>query len=212
MERSVRISEEAGQALTRLGARVCAGPDDPEAWAVDVLRGALARLARVPKSSAPSAAHKFFGADGPAKGVRNSALARSRKSSKAEKRDETATIREACLQRAMSYCECGCGRPLATGIEAIPELDHFFGRGKVKQSVETCWILRADCHRDKTNSRPDAASWLRKFIVHCIKQFQRSVANGTAADTNYTAAADRAQDRLRFVEVRASLPAAPKVG
>ncbi len=90
---------------------------------------------------------------------------------------------------------------MAWGDEASrAELDHMFGRGKgrLPQSVETCWILRADCHREKTNSRPDAATWWRKFMDHCRSH-------------GYAKMADKAHDRMMFVEARASLPAAPRV-
>jgi len=146
----------------------------------------------------------------------NARLSRSRKPSKEEKKDDTSAIRAACYERAAGICECGCGHPVHHDAAALQidwnaqaELDHFFGRGKVKQSVETCWILRADCHREKTNSRPDAATWLRKFLTHVARR--RSIAAGSDAYPRWCDVEDAVKARLRFVETRAALPAAPRV-
>lgn len=137
---------------------------------------------------------------------------------KAEKQEETSAIREACLKRAAGKCECGCGQYLGPAVgdpaymmlTTMPELDHFFGRGRGRppQSVETCWILRADCHREKTNNRPDAATWLRKFITHCERQMATTddLERGQAL---YFALCE-ARKRLAFVETRSRLPAAPR--
>lgn len=117
--------------------------------------------------------------------------------------------REVCLTRSAGNCECGCGYALTEGgglQNGTPELDHFFGRGKVKQSVETCWILRADCHREKTNNRPDAATWLRKFIEH-LHGIPLEKGRGGV----YGAALAMARKRLAFVEARSFLPAAPRL-
>ena len=85
---------------------------------------------------------------------------------RAEKNAETAAIREAVFKRARGFCEVpGCGNIFTTFDPG--ELDHFHGRIRVKQSVESCWaICRAD-HRAKTDSRPSRAFWLEKFIQHC---------------------------------------------
>lgn len=105
---------------------------------------------------------------------------RSRKPTKAKKRDETAAIWEACWARCGGYCECGCGRMALreTGdLNSRAELEHPFSKGKgarLPQSVETCWILRADCHRDRHAARPGAEAWWEKFIAHCERQMARS--------------------------------------
>lgn len=129
---------------------------------------------------------------------------------KAEKQEETSAIREACLKRAAGKCECGCGQYLGPAVgdpaymmlTTMPELDHFFGRGRGRppQSVETCWILRADCHREKTNNRPDVATWLRRFLAHLDSQNSGS----------YLSIRAYAENRLAFVETRSALPAAPR--
>jgi 5-methylcytosine-specific restriction endonuclease McrA len=217
MGRSVRISEDDLRPVFEVADEVMARhPPDYVAHqraALENIRRALARLDRIPKTHR----RKRLALETHVPGSGWVKARVSRKPSKEEKRDETAAIRRACLQRADGLCECGCGHPLQEPSESdhweaeTPELDHFFGRGKVKQSVETCWILRADCHQEKTNNRPDAATWLRKFIAHCDKRYAESVAAGTAADTHYTNAVIRAERRLRFVETRSALPAAPRI-
>jgi hypothetical protein len=96
---------------------------------------------------------------------RVSAFQKRRKEEEAKARAahnaETARIREACVARAGSDCECGCGRLWA-------EMDHFYGRSK-GQSVETCWMLSRDCHRAKTENRPTRAIWDATFQAHCLK-------------------------------------------
>lgn len=93
---------------------------------------------------------------------------KARRAEKAEKRatrkDDTERVREAVCTRADGLCE-SCRDPLT---EADPgELDHFFGRGKVQQRPENCWLLHRGCHRKKTNNEPSAAWWLEQFIQHC---------------------------------------------
>jgi hypothetical protein len=213
MGRSVRISEETARVMVR-GVDV---GDGTFGRAMDELRRAIARLDRIPQSKPRRKTDERLIEEAVAKASGGSAFVRAwtkhlrRKPSKEEKRDVTASIREACLQRAGGKCECGCGVPAVdwdkgySFPEAKAELDHFFGRGKVKQSVETCWILRADCHLEKTMLRPDAATWLQKFIAHC----DRLIAAG---ESRYCEAGNMASRRLRFVETRARLPAAPEVG
>jgi hypothetical protein len=147
-------------------------------------------------------------------GEREKALRRA----KTERRGETAAIRMACLRRAAGTCECGCGKRLNEdefehGPDGVAELEHPFSKGKgarLPQSVETCWILRADCHRERTANRPSAAAWWEKFIAHMesIGDAGR-VSNLTPRATWYVAITE-ARKRLAFVEVRSSLPAAPR--
>lgn len=75
-------------------------------------------------------------------------------------------IRSAVLARAAGVCECGCGDPLVLSFDGVAELDHFFGRARVPEAVSNCWALRRNCHGEKTDNRPSAASWLQKFIAH----------------------------------------------
>jgi hypothetical protein len=135
-----------------------------------------------------------------------------KRATKAERRDETATIWQACWKRCDFKCECGCGRDvfqagtLGVDLNSKAELEHPFSKGKgarLPQSVETCWILRADCHRERTANRPDAATWWKKFIAHLTRVGQHGPA--------YWRAWNAAVGRLRFVEVRRSLPAAPRL-
>ena len=101
-----------------------------------------------------------------------------------------ASIAEAVLRRAGDTCECGCGRPFDGSVGGRATLDHFFGRARSTESVETVLVLREDCHRDKTDNRPNARTWHLLFIAHCRKH-------------NYTEAAERARRRLEgMVAVR----------
>lgn len=113
-------------------------------------------------------------------------LAKVRKTAKrATKKEETAAIREAVMARADGRCEdCGSsGCPL--------ELDHAFGRGHVQQTERNCWALCGPCHREKTNNRPNAAYWLKRFTLHAQKH-------------NLTREQQMALRRLAFVEARAA--------
>lgn len=125
--------------------------------------------------------------------------AKARKATKkASKRDETAAIREAVMKRADNHCECGCGylfkgsNWLSYANEA--ELDHFFPKGRTKQTVKTCWALTRACHRLKTDNKPDAAFWLRRFICH-------------AENHDYAAEARLARGRLESLELTAEAAA-----
>jgi len=79
-----------------------------------------------------------------------------------------AGIYAAVAARAGRLCECGCGEAFGGGMASRATLDHFRGR-KNAESVESCWFLRWDHHEAKGSSRPDAATWVRKFIAHCGK-------------------------------------------
>ena len=74
----------------------------------------------------------------------------------------TKRVRAAVFARADGACE-GCGKFISpeTG-----HLDHFFGRAKAEETVANCWALCVECDEAKTNNRPTAGYWLRRFIVH----------------------------------------------
>lgn len=74
-------------------------------------------------------------------------------------------LRAAVFERADGICECGCRQPLRDS----GQLDHQFGRAKVEGAIDNCWALTVQCHDDKTNNRPNAAHWLRRFMVHAGK-------------------------------------------
>lgn len=118
---------------------------------------------------------------------------RQRRESKTKaKRDQTAEVRAAVMARAGMICECGCGRWFR-GFMGAAQLDHFEGRGR-SESVETCWALRADCHRRKTLNDPNAGHWLFSFADHCARH-------------GYATEARRARDRFAFVAARTELAA-----
>lgn len=118
-----------------------------------------------------------------------------RKPKPKEKRQATADVRAAVLERANGLCECGCARPF---VLRGPELDHFFGRAR-SESVESCWVLRSDCHHRKTNNVPNAAVWLEKFRAHCVHY-------------NYWDEAKKAGRRLAYVEAKEKLGQRLKAG
>lgn len=69
--------------------------------------------------------------------------------------------------RANLRCEC-CGERLGEGFSA-PTVDHFFGRARGEEVEFRCWVLRADHHAAKTDNRPSAVEWCRRFVAHCRK-------------------------------------------
>lgn len=48
-------------------------------------------------------------------------------------------------------------------------MDHVFGRAKVPEAVSNCWALAIACDESKTVSRPDAATWLMRFMKHALR-------------------------------------------
>lgn len=81
----------------------------------------------------------------------------------------TKKLRDVLMARCDGLCEnWSCFRLAA-------HLDHFFGRGKVPQSEETCWMLCVECDNDKTNNRPSAWYWASAFSGLCDT---RGYANG----------------------------------
>ena len=115
-----------------------------------------------------------------------SSKAKEKKSRKATKAEETAEIRRAVFERANFRCEVyTCVRPASS-------MDHFFGRGKVPQSVENCWALCLNHDLAKTRNEPSSAEWLRLFIAH-------------ASTWDYVNEIARAGNRLNFVEARSGL-------
>lgn len=106
-----------------------------------------------------------------------------KKAKREMKKEETARIREAVMERAGGHCECGCGMTFGEGsLLRVPEMDHFFGRGKVQQSVSNCWLLAKICHHGKGKGRPSRGFWCGRFIKHCEKHGYRREAAKAQAD------------------------------
>lgn len=103
-----------------------------------------------------------------ARGQRAEAARKSRSTQRLARRKaktaRTSDVRTALVRRAGLYCECGCGQ-MFKGPGGVPQLDHFFGRARA-ESVETCWLLRTDCHERKTRNEPSRPFWLERFICH----------------------------------------------
>lgn len=79
------------------------------------------------------------------------------------KKGARADVRAACVARCNQQCEA-CGQP-SMYIGPL-EMDHFYGRA-FSESVETCWMLGPECHRQKTENDPTREFWDAKFAIHC---------------------------------------------
>lgn len=88
-----------------------------------------------------------------------------------ERRGQTARehmkVYDAVTKRADGFCECGCGRPLDTGLLSRDVRDHFWGRAKAPTREDTVWVLRNDCNLKKTDNKPNRVTWLSKYLLHC---------------------------------------------
>lgn len=103
--------------------------------------------------------------DAELKPKRSIKLAKVRRTSKRlTKKEETAKVYSWVENRAAGKCEA-CGMSFSELVR--PELDHFAGRIRVKQSPDNCWMLGTHCHKQKTLNLPSAEYWLEKFISHC---------------------------------------------
>lgn len=85
---------------------------------------------------------------------------------RASKALRTKDVREAVEKRANGVCECGCWRFFDQSLDGAAQMDDFFGGAKHRNEQE-CWMLRADCHREKTDNTPSRKDWLVKFAAHC---------------------------------------------
>lgn len=78
------------------------------------------------------------------------------------KRAASKAVYRAVKARAAGRCEaCGARRGAAM------HMDHFWGRAKADESVETCWMLCPHCDRLKTENVPSRMEWLVRFAAHC---------------------------------------------
>ncbi len=90
------------------------------------------------------------------------------------KRAATSAVYDAVAERAGQVCECGCGRWFR-GLHGAQQLDHYEGRAR-SESVDTCWMLRSDCHARKTANSPSAVWWRSRFLEHCKRYDYREAA------------------------------------
>lgn len=85
-----------------------------------------------------------------------------RRSAKAQR---TTLVYDAVKKRAGGFCEF-CGIAFDQTLSGAPEMDHFWGRGETgdkAESIETCWMLHAGCHKLKTDNVPSRVVWLERF-------------------------------------------------
>lgn len=108
-------------------------------------------------------------------------------------------MRSAVYARAGAKCEC-CGQFMNGAAKrnlyspSSRELDHVFGRRNAPATAENCWALRRECHRAKSENRPDAKTWLLRFIGHCGVH-------------GYGAARDQAEAKLAWLRARRGVAA-----
>lgn len=144
MAATVRLSARSARALLERAKRV---PPETveEGRAFAEMEDALEKLSRVR--------------------TRTSAALKATAAKRKTKREKTAELYWMAMARADGVCECGCGQPLdAASLAGHPELDHFRGRGRARQTVPNTWMLRRDCHRAK--HRGSRAVWLAKYAAH----------------------------------------------
>lgn len=86
---------------------------------------------------------------------------------RAEHRERTGNVRDEVWKRSEGKCECGCGTFLGDG----GELDHFRGAGSRRRLTDelNCWKLAPLCHLNKTRNRPSREHWVRRYIMHCLR-------------------------------------------
>lgn len=107
------------------------------------------------------------------KSLKKSPARKEKRAKRETKKDETTALREMLLRRAGGQCESCCGG-FTPADDA--EMDHFWGRGKQRQSKANCWLIHRSCHRAKTDNRPDVGWWLVSFRAHaCSHGYSREV-------------------------------------
>lgn len=102
-----------------------------------------------------------------------------RETKRLTKKEKRGAIYNQVAARADGVCECGCFRPFTATYLGMPEMDHFEGVAR-SETLETCWMLRADCHRAKHRDGNPSA-WRAKFINHCLRHGYRKTAEKVGA-------------------------------
>lgn len=134
-------------------------------------------------------------------------VAASRRRARAKKEDrqaEWAGVRAQVIRRSAGICE----NPDC--LADAQEVDHMFGGGGRRKSLEsvfTCWNLCSNCHRQKTNNKPNAAYWLVVFISHCATQGAECGDFDHETPAGYAHAASIAKARLSSLEAQGRVPA-----
>lgn len=158
MSGTVRLTRRAGETLLRLADAALS--EHPLRW------GMLERLRRDELASALRPSEKKRNSK-----KRNAA---EKKTARQRHNEETAEIRWRVCERAGGWCENrDCHQKLAETVAWVGHqgedghLDHFRGRGKAPQSVVNTWMLCGVCDLAKTENRPDRATWLARYELHC---------------------------------------------
>lgn len=219
MGRSVRISEEAARRLDEHLERYGAAHESPLGRVGAEIRGALARLDRVPKSKPKTFAQlrrslirKAKASEGEPPHVSLKKWAgQSRRPSKAEKVAARAAIREKVFARAaegtpdgVARCEGPAGSNPRNGgrcIAPATDLQHAMGRGKgrMPESERNCLAACRTCHDAEGRNDPSGWEWWEWFAA----KFQ---------GWGFHLEAEVARRRAHLEKTRSRLPAAPRVG
>lgn len=168
MSASVRISARAARALhARLKAEGATDVDERRAF-VELEMALRAK----PKKALPFPTRK-----------------QERAKRKATKKGRRQEIRVEIEARANGCCEaCGISERFVGPLE----WDHFHGRVRVPESVQTGWFLCHPCHANKTKNHPARTDWLGTFAGHCERH-------------GYVHEARRANELLEAAEAKAQL-------
>ena len=90
----------------------------------------------------------------------------------AKERAHRAAVYSAVDHRSQGMCELGDG--LLNCHNEATEHDHFWGRGKAKETPENVWHLCRAHHQHKTDNQPSRKEWLILFRFHCMFKGFRS--------------------------------------
>lgn len=93
-----------------------------------------------------------------------SSQVRKTEAKRREKAKETRKLYFAAQRRANGACEA-CHDPFDP-LDP-PELDHWKGRGKAKQTEETVWLIHRSCHKARHAAEPSRTHWVEVLQNHC---------------------------------------------
>lgn len=131
---------------------------------------------------------------------RSSLIARRRRrADRQEHNEETTGIYAQVDRRAQGRCECGCGLAFDASLDGRPQMDHMFGRIE-EQTVEACWMLRADHYAAKTAHSPSRYHWINRFLVHVTRHRYDAEARRTGKELGAARAKELNRSRNRPAE------------
>ena len=75
-------------------------------------------------------------------------------------------LRDRAIARSLGRCEAPDCRRAGVALS----MDHWLGgmgRRRVRESIETVWMLCSDCDFQRTRNMPNAKRWNDLFAMHC---------------------------------------------